>query len=182
VKKTGPLTREELDAVALRYLNRFDSSAKNLTRILSGYVKKVARERGAEAALEGGELVQALVSRYVESGLVNDARFADAMAAGLRRRGSSRRAIAMKLGMRGVSAEVAAQALCEVDRESGGDAELEAARAFVRRRRLGKFRPEAERAGRRNKDLAALARAGFGFDVARAALGSADRDENEDEP
>jgi regulatory protein len=40
----------------------------------------------------------------------------------------------------------------------------------VRRRRLGPYRPQEERAARRQRDLGALARAGFSFDVARRAL------------
>ncbi len=176
---TGPLTREELERAALRYLERFDTSEKNLRRVLRGFVQKVAKERGADAAQGGRELTDELIARYRESGLVSDARFASALALGLRRRGASRRAIAEKLRTRGVAEDVAAAALVEADRDGGGDPELEAARAFVRRRRLGPHRPEAERAKNHRKDLGALARAGFSFDVARRALGSTGRDEEE---
>ncbi|MCE7894851.1 MAG: rhomboid family intramembrane serine protease [Sorangiineae bacterium PRO1] len=96
-KRTGPLTREELDAAALRYLDRFDSSAKNLRRVLLGYVKRVSAERGADAAAQGGEWVDELLARYQRSGLVDDARFAGAIASGLRRRGSSGRAIVQNM-------------------------------------------------------------------------------------
>jgi regulatory protein len=47
--------------------------------------------------------------------------------------------------------------------------EAAAARALARRRRLGPYRP-GERAPYRDKDLAALARAGFRYDVARAVV------------
>jgi regulatory protein len=177
-KREGPLTREELDAAALRYLDRFDSSAKNLRRVLLGYVTRAERERGPDAAPEGRGWVEELLVRYQSSGVLDDARFAGTMASGLRRKGSSRRAIVHKLRARGVGEEVATSALSNVDAEAPGDAELDAARAFVRRRRIGGFRPEAERAENRRRDLGALARAGFGMDVARRALGSAD-DEDE---
>ncbi len=178
-QRTGPLTRDELDAAALKYLDRFDTSAKNLRRVLLGYVKRVSEERGAEAASEGRAWVDELLTRYQASGLVDDARFAGAMASGLRRRGSSSRAIVQKLRLRGVRDDVATEALAGVDSEGGRDAELAAAQAFVRRRRIGGFRPEAERATHHRKDLGALARAGFSMDVARRALGSAGNDEED---
>jgi regulatory protein len=179
MKAAGPLTLEELERAALRYLERFDSSAANLRRILLRHVHKVARERGKEAAENGPDLVDALLRRYVESGIVSDARFADVLAQGLRRRGSSSRAIMQKLRTRGVAEDVAHEALSLVDRDAEGSAELAAAKAYVRRRRLGVFRPAAERTTNRQKDLARLARAGFGYDIAKAALGTA---ENDDDP
>ena len=46
--------------------------------------------------------------------------------------------------------------------------------ALARRRRLGPFRAEAERADRRHRDLAAMARAGFALAVARKVIDAAD--------
>ncbi len=68
-----------------------------------------------------------------------------------------------------------ADALDRAGEETGG--ELESARRLARRRRLGPWRavdrqpgdPDAARA-QHQKDLAALARAGFAFEIARAAL------------
>jgi len=64
------------------------------------------------------------------------------------------------------------------ERAESGDAELAAARALVKKKRLGASRPPAERAEHRRRDLATLARAGFDFDTARRALGEG-RDEEE---
>ena len=65
---------------------------------------------------------------------------------------------------KGVSREVMADAISRDDA-----AEREAAWALARRRRLGPFRP-AERASSRQRDLAAMARAGFGFGLARSVI------------
>ena len=43
---------------------------------------------------------------------------------------------------------------------------LENALQFARKKRIGRFRPEEQREAFRQKDLAALARAGFDYDVA----------------
>ena len=45
-----------------------------------------------------------------------------------------------------------------------------AAARYARRRRLGPFRAAPEREERRQRDLAALARAGFAYDVARRVI------------
>jgi regulatory protein len=178
-RPSGALERAELEGAALRYLDRFDTSEANLRRVLARYVQRVADERGAAAASVGPELIEELVARYVESGVLSDARFAETLAGGLRRKGSSRAAILQRLRARGVDPEVADRALGQTDGEQRANAEIEAARALVRRRRLGPFRPEPERSAKRKRDLGVLARAGFDLDVARRALGGTGDDEEE---
>lgn len=169
-----------MERAALRYLERFDATADKLRRVLSGVVRRAER-KGPVDGRAAERMIEELVTRYVESGLIDERRYAETLASSLRRRGASERAIRHKLIARGVPDDVAREALAGADRDAG-DAELEAARAFVRRRRLGEHRPPEERAARRARDLAAVARAGFGFDVARRALGelSADTDASSD--
>ena len=54
--------------------------------------------------------------------------------------------------------------------------EWRAAVALARRRHLGPYRPLTERKDRRNRDLAAMARAGFDYDVARKVIDAIDVD------
>ena len=53
--------------------------------------------------------------------------------------------------------------------------EWQAAVALARRRRLGPFRKK-ERKEHRNRDLAAMARGGFDFDLARKVIDAEERD------
>jgi regulatory protein len=112
-----------------------------------------------------------VVAKSLSSGLIDDARYAEGRVASLRRRGGSARAIQAKLSAKGIARSTIAAAL---DGEEGD--EETAARALARRRRLGPYRP-GERAPYRDKDLAALARAGFRFDVARAVVDGEREDE-----
>jgi regulatory protein len=160
-KPKGPLEPRELEEAALRYLDRFDCSAQKLKTHLCG----VIRRRGGDAPSLLLQ-VDALLERYRGSGLVDDERFAKNLSERLQSRGKSRRAIVEKLRVRGIASSVVE----EVVPKSPG-AELEAARALVKRRRLGPFRPEDERLENRRKDLAALARAGFDHGTAVRALG-----------
>jgi regulatory protein len=157
----GPrkVTPDRLQRWALAYLERFSASAESLRRVLMRRVERLARAHGTDRE-EGRRLVDALILRMAESGLVDDSRFADGRVETLRRRGASARGIRSKLAAKGVDAEIIDGSLAQ------GPSDLAAAAALIRRRRLGLYRPPAERAPRRERDLAVLARAGFGYDVA----------------
>ncbi|MCK6451521.1 MAG: RecX family transcriptional regulator, partial [Alphaproteobacteria bacterium] len=138
------LTPERLEKAALHYLERFASSAENLRRVLMRKVERAARaaeHAGGEAdRAEPARWVDALVTRYVASGLLDDRAYAEAASASLRRQGRSARAIRQKLATKGIGKEEAEAALA---RAGGADdaAELRAAAALARRRRLGPFGP-----------------------------------------
>jgi regulatory protein len=171
----GPVDRAALAKVALGYLNRRDASQNDLRAHLERWV---TRTRGSEELLAARPLIQELLERYRASGLVDDARLADNAVKSLRARGKSARAISYKLAARGLT-EVCIDAALSADRRENAEAELSAAKALARKRRLGTFRPEAERAEKRRKDLSVLARAGFDFDTCRRALGSGDASDDD---
>lgn len=169
-----PVDPARLERAAYAYLERFAASSAGVRRVLMRRVAASVAAHGTDAA-EAAGWVEALIQRLQRLGLLNDALYAEQKAASLRRRGASARAVRATLAAKGIDADDAATALAGVDDENGdGDAELTAARRLVQRRRLGRFRPAAERAARRDRDLAALARAGFGYDVAVRALDDVD--------
>jgi regulatory protein len=163
-----------LEQQALDYLARFASSAANLRRVLKEKVERSARLHGTnrEAGLAA---IERLVERFTAAGILDDSRFAEGRAQSLFRRGTSRRGIAAKLSEKGVGAAEIATALETLD-ALAADPELASAVAFARRRRLGPFRDPGKRMSARDKDLGALARAGFGFDVARRVVDAEDPD------
>jgi regulatory protein len=173
--RRGPrrATAKHLENAALHYLGRFASSAAHLKRVLMRRVERSARTHGTDRA-EGTALVEALVARFERAGLVDDRVYAEGRAAALFRRGTAPRAIRAALGAKGVAGATidAALATLAVD----GDPEVKAAAMLARRRRLGPYRLPEARAARRDKDLAALARAGFGYDVARRVIDAEDPD------
>jgi regulatory protein len=148
-----------LEAAAFHYLGRYASSVENLRRVLG---RKTADR----------EMIDAVVAKCVRLGLLDDSGYAAARTASLARAGTSRRAIAERLRAKGLDGETIRGALSAVN-------ELAAACALVRRRRLGPYRPAAQRAAFRDKDLAALARAGFPLEIAREVLGCASPEELE---
>lgn len=172
MSENGGMSEEALGKAASLYLERYASSAENLRRVLMRRVIKAARG-DSDAAVEGRAVVEALVARYVAAGLLDDKRYAEAKAAGLARAGASRYQIRGKLLQKGVARDEIDRAVAALD-DSDEGSELAAAAALIRRKRLGPYRRPADRAAFRDKDVAALARAGFAFDLAQRLLRAAD--------
>jgi regulatory protein len=167
-KPPKPLTKERLEKAALAYLERYASSAANLTRVLMRRAQRSASVEGSADAATARGWIEALVARYRAAGLLNDAAYAEAQARSGRRLGRSSRAIGERLKAKGVDAETTADALATAD-EDEAEPDTAAALAFARRRKLGPFRKAARRENR-ERDMAALARAGFNYDIARNVI------------
>ncbi len=158
-------TAKSLENAALWYLTRFGTSAANLERVLARRVERSARHHGTDRQ-EGMANIGQLIARYRRSGLLDDRAYAIARAGTLNRRGKPVRAIALALRAKGVTSEDIDEALSAL-KHQGADPDRGAAARYARRRRLGPFRAAPEREEHRRRDLAALARAGFGYSVAR---------------
>jgi regulatory protein len=170
-------TRETLLEAALAYLSRFAASEQALRRVLQNRIRRTAIllpefSRDVELQQSLRSEIETIIIKYRKSGVLNDAAYAEIKARSLRRKGRSRRAISNTLGLKGIKSDAVQQALAEVDGEAGSEmAEFEAAVAFARRKKLGRFRERRADVSRDRKDFAALARAGFSADAARKALG-----------
>lgn len=168
--RPGPrkVTPKYLENAALFYLQRFATSAENLRRVLMRKVERSARFHGTDPA-EGAQWVEALIARFVASKLLDDALYAESRAQSLRRRGASGRTIQLSLRQKGVEGEIIDTALAAAD-EADERPERAAAARLARKRRLGPYRAAEGRREARERDLAALARAGFSYDVALAVI------------
>jgi regulatory protein len=169
------LTAANLRQAVLDYLDRFVASAKRLDQVMQRKIKASARAHGDDPE----PLLAALppiLAGLGKQGILNDQMLAEAKTRAMIRRGGSRTKIRANLAAKGIDAETADQALSRMRLEFD-DPELEAAIAYARRRRLGRFRADPEsRAANRQKDLAAMARAGFAPSLARRALAEPEAD------
>jgi regulatory protein len=173
-RRPPAITDSVLEKSALFYLERYAAASGQLRRVLMRRVKR-AEMLGAEAAQveSARRQIEALIERYVASGLLDDRRFAEAQAQSLQRRGASRRRIRQRLAAKGVNRDFVEDALETMEPE-GETSEIAAACVLARRRRLGPYRAAGTRQEFRQKDLATLARAGFSLDVARRVLAERD--------
>ena len=162
-----PLDAARLDELALAYVARFAASAAKL----ESYLQRKLRERGWQG--EGEPPLHEILTRFIAAGYVDDAAYARMKAGSLRRRGYGERRIGEALGAAGIAEDLRADV-------RGGEGEQRAAAlAYARRKRLGPFGGEVDRAGR-EKQLAALLRAGHRMDHARALVQAGDIDAAEE--
>ncbi len=163
-----PLDSTRFEDMALAYVARYATTSAKLER----YLKRKLRERGWEG--EGEPDVAGLVARYVELGYVDDEAYARARSGGLLRRGYGARRVAQVLGEAGIAEDIREKM------RPDEAAARRAALALARRRRFGPFGAEPPGRHRREKQLAAMIRAGHGFDAAHAVLDAASEAEAED--
>ncbi len=164
-KPPPPLDSATLTAIAVRYVERFQTSRARLLRLL----QQKLRQRGWKEGHPPPDLA-AIADRMVELGYVNDTAFAEARTRGLTRRGMGAGRVRSSLAAYGIDRETGDAAL------EGHDA-LAAAIDFARRRRLGPFGPPATDPKVRNRQMGAMARAGHPQSLARAILNARTEDE-----
>ena len=163
-----PLDSSRLEELALAYVARFATSAAKL----EGYLRRKLRERGWEG--EGEPPVAGLVERFVAAGYVDDAAFARARTGSLLRRGYGARRIGQALHAAGIADEVREGV------RAGIDEQRRAALALAVKRRFGPFGTQLPDRAARERQLAALLRAGHPLDMARALVEAADAQAAED--
>jgi regulatory protein len=157
--KRPPLDPVRLGELALGYVGRFATTRARL----SSYLERKVRERGWAGQMPPD--FEAVAERLASLGYIDDAAFALSKARSLTARGYGSRRVRQSLRAAGVGEED-----CEPARELAQAGAVESALHFARRRRIGPFATgEADRAAR-ERELAAMVRAGHGFGLAKAIL------------
>jgi regulatory protein len=155
-----PLDEGRLNELALRYVGRFATTRAKLR----SYLARKLRERGWGGAREPD--LAAIAERFAAQGYVDDRSYAIGKAQSLTARGYGKRRVMDALKAAGIGEEEGAEARDHADAEA-----VSAAVRFARRRRVGPFAESAPRDPReKEKALAAMIRAGHGFELSRAIL------------
>jgi regulatory protein len=179
-KKARPLDETSLRDLALAYVARFATTGAKL----EGYLARKLRERGV-AEDEDGRVqtpdVGALVTRLIELGYVDDEAYARSKTRDLTARGYGARRVEQALWAAGVDENV---------REETAPGEAETRRAAIllaKKRRFGPFRipPQEDETAeqlhkRREKQVAAMLRAGHQFEHITFILDARGEDEIEE--
>ena len=146
------ITPQRLKNIALYYLERYEASSQKLRTVLRRRLIKARQEQIVPP--EANTWVEQVVAEMLRLGYVNDERFAENTVRRLSGSGKSRSYIRIKLKLAGISDEMIESALSDTD-------ELTQARLMIKKKHLG---TDFQR------DLARLARAGFSYETAKAAL------------
>lgn len=151
-----PLTRSDLERFALRYVERYAT-----TRVrLASYLDRKIRERGWADEVRAD--TQELAQRLADLGYVDDRAFAESKAGAMGRRGLGARRVREALRHAGIDQEDAAAVAPAVEADAAASAI-----AFAKRKRIGPFALALAERPQREKQLAAMLRAGHPLDLAR---------------
>jgi regulatory protein len=169
-----------LHRAALYYLQRYAATRVRLGEVLQ---RKVARRLclkslDAEAVRAWWPEIEKLLDRYEETGLLNDAALAATRVNNLRAGGRSARDIQNKLRQKGFAPTVIAETLAHHEAEEGVN-DAAALQKFMQKKRLGPFRRPEKVADEKQikKEVAALLRAGFAYELVRPAMAYAAGDD-----
>ena len=170
-KPPKKITEKYLYNSGLAYLQRFPASTPHFRRIMGKKIDRSCTYHKEQSREECQKILDTTVETLIRQGLLNDAAYLQGMITSLRRRGLSKQAILSKLQQKGMTQETILETLREYDdaTATGENPDLSAAVLLARRKRLGAFRRE-EKEMDKNKEMAALARAGFGFDIVQKVL------------
>jgi regulatory protein len=172
-RRRQKVSPQSLERWAIRHLDRYASSAANLRHVLSRRVHRIEQAQ-EEAFPEAPAWIDAAVADLLARGYLDDRKYAISTVERMRARGSSSRRIQATLREKGVPREIALAADAQASGEGG---EFRAAFHYARRRRLGPFRLDPEvRASKRERDLAALGRSGFSYEIASRIVEAPDPD------
>ena len=161
-----PLDPARLQELAVAYVGRFATTRAKLAT----YLGRKVQEKGWDGP--SPPAIPALVERLAELGYVDDAAFAMSKARSLGARGYGERRVDMALRQAGVQEADGAPA-----KDAASEGALAAAIRYAQRRRLGPFALGMLDPKGRERALAAMIRAGHGFDLARRLIDlSPDRD------
>lgn len=175
-RKRGPrkVSPTYLENSAAHYLGRFASSKANLRRVMMGKIHRSSTHHGTDIA-EAETWLDAVIEKFERLGYLNDPEFAEMRARGLHNRGTPLAGIRFKLRQQGIGDDDIEAALATLEDETEStNLDLDSAIRLARRRRLGPYRSDDAdvRKERREKDLSALARAGFSYDIAQKIIDS----------
>lgn len=163
-KTARPLTVKRLTNIALYYLGRYESSVEQLRKVLSRRAFK-EKMKGADIPADIDAVIDSVVSKAAADGYVDDRRFAESVVRKCQSAGKSRQFLIGKLKTAGIDSDLIRELT-----DDSSDSDLDAARRFVQKKKIGRWRPLEKQKECFKKDLAAMARAGFSFDVAKQAL------------
>ncbi|MFP6641018.1 MAG: regulatory protein RecX [Myxococcota bacterium] len=162
-KSPPPISLGDFERAAARHLDRYPTTVGGLRTVLERRAQRSQTYHGGEAS-DATPIIEAVLARCLEHGLLDDRAYGHALLRRMRKRGSSLPRVRSQLLAKGVPADLCEELLQEI---SGLESEQVAAQVYARRRGLGPHRERPElRSEYRERDLAKLGRAGFPSEIA----------------
>lgn len=178
-KPPKKISEKYLYNAGLAYLQRFPASTNHFRSVMMRRIDKSCRFHKEQNREDCIVLLDKTAQKFQELGLLDDVAYLKGMVTSLRRRGLAARNIEMRLIQKGLDKDSIQHALKahdseEFDSDENGD--VSSALIFIRKKKLGPYDIAERRTP--EKTLAAIARAGYSYDIAKKVL---DMDEQERE-
>lgn len=188
------ITARYLHNAGLHYLQRFAASSGHFKNVMMRKIDKSCAHHKDQDRAACEKILDELIKKFKEIGLIDDFAYARGTVNSLRRKGLSSKAIHMKMRLKCVPSAAIKEALESYTEENNlTEPELTAALRLCQRKRIGPFdRTHAAETDdndeifdpevlnkKKQRQLSALARAGFAYDIAKQALEMSPEDAEE---
>jgi len=171
------ITSTYLHNAGLYYLERHAASAGHFKAVMTRKIDRSCAAHPEQDRAACLELLDALVARFIESGLLNDNLYAEGVFASLSRRGLPLRTVARKMAAKKIDPALI-ETLVASRKDDEPDSDMQAGLRFARRKKIGPYAAPARHGEDRGEDIekkrrkaeGQMARAGFGYDCVRKIL------------
>ena len=153
-----------LKKYAVQYLSKYDSTKKNLERVLKNKIRRINDAKKNEKLILFKSIFK-IVEELESKQIINDKRYADTKILYFSSQGKSKNFIKSYLLQKGIERNLINSTLKDFELNKP-DWEFESAKIFVRKKRLG-LNIEKNK----EKNLAKMSRAGFNYNISKKMLG-----------
>ncbi len=160
-------TVEEIKELALKYLDKYQPSKKSL----QVYLFRKAID-GQSNSIEKSEIlkkIEIVIIDLEEKGLLNDSLYSELKSKNFLKRGYSLNKIKQSLSQKGISQNLLRETIEKIQ-EDNTNPDFYSAIRICKKRRIGPYRPEANKEIFYKKDMGVLARSGFSYDLSKEVL------------
>ena len=160
-------TVEEIKELALKYLDKYQPSKKSLQVYL--FRKAIDGQSNSVEKSEILKKIEIVINDLEEKGILNDTLYSELKSQNFLKRGYSINKIKQHLSQKGISQELLKQTIEKIQ-DDNTNPDFYSAIRICKKRRIGPYRPDANKEIFYKKDMGVLARSGFSYDLSKEVL------------
>ena len=160
-------TVEEIKELALKYLDKYQPSKKSLQIYL--FRKAIDAQSNTIEKSEIIKKIDIVLNDLEEKGILTDTLYSEIKSKNFLKRGYSLNKIKQHLSQKGIGSELLKQTIEKIQNDNTNPDFYSAIR-ICKKRRLGPYRPDANKEIFYKKDMGVLARSGFSYDLSKEVL------------
>ncbi len=160
-------TIEEIKELALKYLDKYQPSKKSLQVYL--FRKVISTQDNNLEKSEILKKIEIVLNDLEDKGILNDTLYSEIKSKNFLKRGYSLNKIRQHLSQKGIGTELLKQTIERIQNDNTNPDFYSAIR-ICKKRRIGPYRPDANKELFYKKDMGVLARSGFSYDLSKEIL------------